>query len=164
MCSFSKPLIICRDGLDTLRIAQSFSDVWELAYDPILEFKINTPRYDSRLHSFQKPPVQHAASESNFFAPYISLKQLQALAPPQDQHVWMPLSIYRWHEGQTALSSDAERETIQPFLDELAETLLERGYHDVRQAECIKMAMTPAQLTGKSELKRGQLDHTTMSY
>ena len=39
MCSFSKPLIIARQGVDIIRIAHQYADVWEVGYSPVIEFQ-----------------------------------------------------------------------------------------------------------------------------
>ncbi|KAJ3416401.1 hydrolase 76 protein [Chytridiales sp. JEL 0842] len=133
LCGFSKPLFISIEPpLRTVRIAQSFADVWEVAYDPILEFRV----------------VEAAGGSSE--------------GSSSGSQSWELKSVYRWHEGQTVLSSAEEREGARLYVEEFAGVLLERGYHDVRQAVAVRVVETPAVLREGGELKKGVVDSQSL--
>ncbi|KAJ3194907.1 hypothetical protein HK101_001579 [Irineochytrium annulatum] len=87
-------LVIAKES-DVVRIGLMFHDVWEIAFDPIVEFKIN---------------------------------DVTEVEP------WLPIAIFRPHEGQKDVTTKEEVEGVLSFAREWAVTLRDRGYSDTRQA------------------------------
>ncbi|KAJ3110099.1 hypothetical protein HDU96_006893 [Phlyctochytrium bullatum] len=107
ICDFSRPLVVAKE-LDVVRVGLMFHDVWEISFDPVLEFRVSSDAADA---------------------------------------TWQPIALFRPHLGQVDVDESKLAETLE-VAKELAQTLSERGYADLKQA----MARRLQDNTSKPEL------------
>ncbi|KAJ3210625.1 hypothetical protein HDU67_005162 [Dinochytrium kinnereticum] len=92
ICRFSRPLVVAKQ-MDIVRIGLMFHDVWEISFDPVIEFRVASSLADA---------------------------------------AWEPIAVYRPHLGQKEVDTAQRGETLA-LAEELAATLIERGYEDINQ-------------------------------
>ncbi|KAI8848531.1 hypothetical protein BC829DRAFT_369641 [Chytridium lagenaria] len=56
ICDFSRPLVVAKQ-MDVIRIGLMFHDVWEISFDPVIEFQVPSESADAPWHpiAFYRP-------------------------------------------------------------------------------------------------------------
>ncbi|KAJ3100794.1 hypothetical protein HK100_004657 [Physocladia obscura] len=129
ICSFSKPLIVAvatTSTARTVRVAHAWADVWDVAYEPLVEFGLIP----------SSEPVSSTFSSTVESASTPSLLPTSSSSSSRRRYTWVPMNRYSSHQGGfVVFQTHVETEAAVLECEAWANVLVERAYGDTRQAQ-----------------------------